>query len=52
MQCLDTYVGSMETITEKMWIFDLDNKCMVNCKIKYVLDFFKIVDEIFRQQGE
>ena len=36
----------METITEKMWIFDSDNKHTVNHEIEYILGFFKIVDKI------
>ncbi|KAG9223266.1 hypothetical protein CCMSSC00406_0000045 [Pleurotus cornucopiae] len=42
----DSYIGSIETITQAMWIFDADAKRMVHREVKYVPGFFKIVDEI------
>jgi DNA topoisomerase-2 len=42
----DSYIGSVETITQVMWTFDSDTKRMVNREVKYVPGFFKIVDEI------
>ncbi|KZT68795.1 type II DNA topoisomerase [Daedalea quercina L-15889] len=42
----DSYIGSVETITQPMWVWDSDSKRMVHREIKYVPGFFKIVDEI------
>ncbi|TFY62387.1 hypothetical protein EVJ58_g3889 [Rhodofomes roseus] len=42
----DSYIGSVETITQPMWVWDSDNKRMVHREIKYVPGFFKIIDEI------
>ncbi|KAG9050359.1 DNA topoisomerase 2 [Tulasnella sp. UAMH 9824] len=42
----DSYIGSIETITEKLWVFDSDTKRMVFRDVSYVPGFFKIVDEI------
>ncbi|KAF7986171.1 hypothetical protein HWV62_38564 [Athelia sp. TMB] len=42
----DSYIGSVETITQTMWAFDSDTKRMVNREVKYVPGFFKIIDEI------
>ncbi|KAI0771045.1 type II DNA topoisomerase [Trametes elegans] len=42
----DSYIGSVETITQMMWTWDSENKRMVYREIKYVPGFFKIVDEI------
>ncbi|KAJ8520376.1 hypothetical protein ONZ45_g2836 [Pleurotus djamor] len=42
----DSYIGSIETITQAMWTFDADEKRMVHREVKYVPGFFKIVDEI------
>ncbi|RDB28584.1 DNA topoisomerase 2 [Hypsizygus marmoreus] len=42
----DSYIGSVETITQAMWTFDTDTKRMVHRDVKYVPGFFKIVDEI------
>ncbi|KAI0668658.1 type II DNA topoisomerase [Trametes maxima] len=42
----DSYIGSVETITQMMWTWDSENKRMVHREIKYVPGFFKIVDEI------
>ncbi|KAG6857673.1 DNA topoisomerase 2, partial [Tephrocybe sp. NHM501043] len=42
----DTYIGSIETITQPMWTYDVDTKRMVYKDTKYVPGFLKIVDEI------
>ncbi|KAF8167878.1 DNA topoisomerase [Crassisporium funariophilum] len=42
----DSYIGSVETITQAMWTFDVDTKRMIHRDVKYVPGFFKIVDEI------
>ncbi|KAL0063257.1 DNA topoisomerase 2 [Marasmius tenuissimus] len=42
----DSYIGSIETITQAMWTFDADTKRMVYREVQYVPGFFKIVDEI------
>ncbi|GJE94175.1 DNA topoisomerase 2 [Phanerochaete sordida] len=42
----DSYIGSVEKITQPMWVWDSENKRMVNREITYVPGFFKIVDEI------
>ncbi|XP_011051351.1 PREDICTED: DNA topoisomerase 2 isoform X1 [Acromyrmex echinatior] len=42
----DTYIGSVETITEMMWVFDKEKEMMVQKDIKYVPGLYKIFDEI------
>jgi DNA topoisomerase II len=42
----DSYIGSVETITQLLWTYDSDNKRMTHRDVKYVPGFFKIVDEI------
>ncbi|KIP02564.1 hypothetical protein PHLGIDRAFT_37839 [Phlebiopsis gigantea 11061_1 CR5-6] len=42
----DSYIGSVEKLTQLMWVWDSENKRMVNKEITYVPGFFKIVDEI------
>ncbi|KAF9242373.1 DNA topoisomerase [Melanogaster broomeanus] len=42
----DSYIGSVETITQSMWTYDSETKRMVLRDVKYVPGFFKIVDEI------
>ncbi|PPQ95649.1 hypothetical protein CVT26_008678 [Gymnopilus dilepis] len=42
----DSYIGSVETITQAMWTYDAETKRMVHREVKYVPGFFKIVDEI------
>ncbi|KAG6814411.1 hypothetical protein H0H92_007414 [Tricholoma furcatifolium] len=42
----DTYIGSIETITQPMWIYDVDTQRMAFRDVKYVPGFLKIVDEI------
>jgi DNA topoisomerase-2 len=42
----DTYIGSIEAISQKMWTFDEETKRMVYRDVKFVPGLFKIVDEI------
>ncbi|XP_011691623.1 PREDICTED: DNA topoisomerase 2 isoform X2 [Wasmannia auropunctata] len=42
----DTYIGSVEPITEMMWVFDKEKDMMVQRDIKYVPGLYKIFDEI------
>lgn len=42
----DTYIGSVEHVTEDMWVFDEASGSMVLKKIDYVPGLFKIFDEI------
>ncbi|XP_011866622.1 PREDICTED: DNA topoisomerase 2 isoform X2 [Vollenhovia emeryi] len=42
----DTYIGSVEPVTEMMWVFDKEKDMMVQKDIKYVPGLYKIFDEI------
>ncbi|KAH9037042.1 DNA topoisomerase [Lactarius hengduanensis] len=42
----DSYIGSVEFVTQHIWTYDSDTKRMVQRDVKYVPGFFKIVDEI------
>ena len=42
----DTYIGSVQPLTEKMWIFDEATQQIVNKEITYTPGLFKIFDEI------
>lgn len=42
----DTYIGSVEPLTELMWIFDKEKDMMIQKEIKYVPGLYKIFDEI------
>ncbi|KAJ3755485.1 DNA topoisomerase II [Lentinula raphanica] len=42
----DSYIGSVEHITQAMWTYDANTKRVVYRDVKYVPGFFKIVDEI------
>lgn len=42
----DTYIGSVEPVTEFMWIFDTESQRMVQKDITYVPGLYKIFDEI------
>lgn len=46
LQRPDSYIGSVEPITQPMWVFDSENKRMVYKDVRYVPGFFKIIDEI------
>jgi len=42
----DTYIGSVQHSTEKMWVLDEETKKIVSREITYVPGFYKIFDEI------
>lgn len=42
----DTYIGSVEKVRENMWIYDFDQKKMIQKEIEYVPGLYKIFDEI------
>ncbi|KAF8319936.1 type II DNA topoisomerase [Clavulina sp. PMI_390] len=42
----DSYIGSVETISQEMWVFNVEEKRMQYKNISYVPGFFKIFDEI------
>lgn len=42
----DTYIGSVEPVTEMMWIYDKEKEMMIQKEIKYVPGLYKIFDEI------
>lgn len=42
----DTYIGSVEPVTELMWVYDKEKEVMVQREIKYVPGLYKIFDEI------
>jgi len=42
----DTYVGSVESVTQDMWVMDKEADKMVNRPITYVPGLYKIYDEI------
>ncbi|KAJ9480002.1 DNA topoisomerase 2 [Pseudozyma hubeiensis] len=42
----DTYIGSVEKHTEKLWVFDKTKKQMVYRETTFVPGFYKIFDEI------
>lgn len=42
----DTYIGSVEPVTEQMWVYDKEKEMMVQREIKYVPGLYKIFDEI------
>lgn len=42
----DTYIGSVEMITQPMWVYDAEASCMVNRPLSFVPGLFKIFDEI------
>jgi len=42
----DTYIGSIEEITQKMWVFDEERDAIVNKTITFVPGLYKIFDEI------
>lgn len=42
----DTYIGSVEPITQTMWVLDPENKKMVFRNVNFVPGLFKIFDEI------
>ena len=42
----DTYIGSVEQMTETMWVYDADKETIVQKQISYVPGLYKIFDEI------
>jgi DNA topoisomerase II len=48
----DTYVGSIEHVTCKMWIFDESLRKIVRREITYVPAFYKIYDEAIVNAGD
>lgn len=42
----DTYIGSIEFVTQSMWVFDSENKKMVFRNVQFVPGLYKIFDEI------
>ena len=42
----DSYIGSAQQLTEKMWIYDETSDKIVNKEITYTPGFYKIFDEI------
>ncbi|XP_034249595.1 DNA topoisomerase 2 isoform X2 [Thrips palmi] len=42
----DTYIGSVEPVTEQMWVYDKEKDMMVQQELKYVPGLYKIFDEI------
>lgn len=44
--CFNFITGSVEPVTEQMWVYDKDREMMVQQEIKYVPGLYKIFDEI------
>ncbi|CAM9664855.1 unnamed protein product, partial [Discosporangium mesarthrocarpum] len=42
----DTYIGSIEKVTQEMWVYDAVADCMVKRMITFVPGLYKIFDEI------
>ena len=42
----DTYIGSVEPLTQEMWIWDFENEKMIKKEITFVPGLKKIFDEI------
>ncbi len=42
----DTYIGSVEHVTETMWVYDNESSSMTQREITYVPGLYKIFDEI------
>ena len=42
----DTYIGSVELLTEEQWVWDSSIEKMVRKEVQYVPGLFKIFDEI------
>ena len=41
----DTYIGSVQPVTEKMWVVDQASEAIVSKEISYVPGLYKIFDE-------
>jgi len=42
----DTYIGSVEFVTQSMWVYDTELQKLVNREISYVPGLYKIFDEV------
>ncbi len=42
----DTYIGSVQPVTEKMWVLDAATETIVAKEISYVPGLYKIFDEV------
>ncbi|XP_050419519.1 DNA topoisomerase 2-alpha [Patella vulgata] len=42
----DTYIGSVERVTQPMWVFDEEKAMMIQREVTFVPGLFKIFDEI------
>jgi DNA topoisomerase II len=42
----DTYIGSVERVTQQSWVYDAENQVMVQRDLSYVPGLYKIFDEI------
>lgn len=42
----DTYIGSVETVTQPMWVYDGDDGGLVHREVTFVPGLYKIFDEI------
>ena len=42
----DTYIGSVETLQQEMWIWDFHDEKMIKKEISFVPGLYKIFDEI------
>ena len=42
----DTYIGSVEPVTELMWVYDNETSALTQREITYVPGLYKIFDEI------
>ena len=42
----DSYIGTTEQISEKLWVYDSKTNSLINKEISYVPGFYKIFDEI------
>jgi len=45
----DTYIGSVQPLTEKMWVLDSNSDAIVNREITYVPGLYKIFDEVLME---
>ena len=46
LQCSDPYIGSVQPLTEKMWVYEKATAEMVNREINFTPGFLQIFDEI------
>lgn len=48
----DTYIGSVEQLTQEMWIWDFENEKMIKKEITFVPGLYKIFDEILGKKRQ